>query len=219
MAYTNSSDIRIFPSSDRDATITSQYGTNFITEYNLSSIVNKLICGGTTIDENNANHKPQIPGTDTSLTTNSLHGFIISPSYNATKVITVNTTDMLEFNLHGYFISVSVQSILEGRNTEFTFGEDSKPTAGEQNFVQFVEVSSDTGNRIYAVIACRDKGLDDKSYAKLLGTDTGVDITFNSETDSVYWLALLTGSGSSWTVCKDSYIQFQNMSRIDDGEL
>lgn len=212
MAYTNSSDIRIFPSSDRDVTITSQYGTNFITEYNLSSIVNKLICGGTTIGENNANHKPQISGTDTSLTTSSLHGFIISPSYNATKVITVNSEDVLEFNLHGYFISVSVQSVTSNAADTFSYAS---PGKGNQNFVQFVKVS----NRIYAVITCRDKGLDDKSYAKLLGTDTGVDITFNSETDSVYWLALLTGSGSSWTVCKDSYIQFQNMSRIDDGEL
>lgn len=214
MAYTNSSDIRIFPSSDRDIGVESQYGTNFITEYNLSSIVNKLICGGTSIDTNNANYSPKIPGTDTTLTTNNLHGFIISPPFDATKVIAANSTDVLEFNLHGYFISIQVQSILDGRTNKFEY---TQPEDGKQNFVQFVESDS----KIYAVIACRDKVSGDKSYAKLLGADgsSGETPSFSSDTDNVYWLALLRGSGSSWTICKDSYIQFQNMSRIDDGEL
>lgn len=73
------SEIRIFPSSNRDVT-TDRYGDNFVTEYNLSSLINKLI--------------------DT-----SAQGFVISTS---TKKLATDTTYTApaEFNIAGYFIHV-----------------------------------------------------------------------------------------------------------------
>lgn len=73
------SEIRIFPSSNRDVT-TDRYGDNFVTEYNLSSLINKLI--------------------DT-----SVQGFVISTS---TKKLATDTTHTApaEFNIAGYFIHV-----------------------------------------------------------------------------------------------------------------
>lgn len=71
--------IRIFPSSNRDVN-TDRYGDNFVTEYNLSSLINKLI--------------------DT-----SAQGFVISTS---TKKLVTDTTHTApaEFNIAGYFIHV-----------------------------------------------------------------------------------------------------------------
>ena len=71
--------IRIFPSSNRDVN-TDRYGDNFVTEYNLSSLINKLI--------------------DT-----SAQGFVISTS---TKKLATDTTYTApaEFNIAGYFIHV-----------------------------------------------------------------------------------------------------------------
>ena len=213
MAYTNSNDIRIFPSSDRDIGVESQYGTNFITEYNLSSIVNKLICGGTSIGEGNANY--EFPA-ESSNTTSNLHGFIISPPFNATSSIPASADSNIEFNLHGYFITTKISTVINSGKDNTSFASTS-PGESTQNFVQFVQ----NGDYIYAVIACRDRGLPDISYAKLVGADgsSSTGTTYNSDTDSIYWLALLEGSGDSWEICKDSYIQLQNMSRIDDGEL
>lgn len=73
------SEIRIFPSSNRDVH-TDQYGDNFVTEYNLSSLINKLIDA-------------------------SAQGFVISTS---TKKLTADATHTApaEFNIAGYFIHV-----------------------------------------------------------------------------------------------------------------
>lgn len=73
------SEIRIFPSSNRDVT-TDRYGDNFVTEYNLSSLINKLI--------------------DT-----SAQGFVISTSMKKLAADTTHTAPA-EFNIAGYFIHV-----------------------------------------------------------------------------------------------------------------
>lgn len=71
--------IRIFPSSNRDVN-TDRYGDNFVTEYNLSSLINKLI--------------------DT-----SAQGFVISTSMKKLAADTTHTAPA-EFNIAGYFIHV-----------------------------------------------------------------------------------------------------------------
>ena len=78
-----SNKIRIFPSSSREAS-TNQFGTNFVTEYNLSSIVNKLISPGTS-------------------------GFLIS-----TTISSGLSNTRAEFNIGGYFVEVdSWQEVID----------------------------------------------------------------------------------------------------------
>ena len=83
-----SNSISIFPSSHRGVN-TSQYGTNFITEYNLSSIINKLLYSG-------SNGK-------------SKNGFLI------TDVDATSPTE-IEFNIGGYFVSVNTSDLISCLN-------------------------------------------------------------------------------------------------------
>lgn len=64
MGYIESNNIRIFPSSNRDIN-TNCYGDNFVTEYNLSSVINKSLVKNT-------------------------GGFVISTTYDATQPFLFN---------------------------------------------------------------------------------------------------------------------------------
>lgn len=76
MANVNSNSIRIFPASNRNIN-TAHYGTNFVTEYNLSSLVNKLL-----------------------LPVNNQTGFLISTNTGD------NLNGVAEFNIGGYYVTV-----------------------------------------------------------------------------------------------------------------
>ena len=121
---TPSNSIRIFPSSNRSSN-SGHYTDNFVTEYNLSSIVNKLLLQGY-----NKN------GTPTSIVYNGvsvpINGFIISDNPTATTI---------DFNINGYFINVSRSDILNAIGSE-------KITPSEtlyQDFIWFEEIN----NRVY----------------------------------------------------------------------
>ena len=83
MSNVESNQIRIFPSSNRTA---GNNGTNFLTEYNLSSIVNKLL-----MPYNGA----------------SSNGFLITTDIN---------DDYIEFNIGGYFVNVAKSAIVNAIN-------------------------------------------------------------------------------------------------------
>ena len=83
MSNVESNQIRIFPSSNRTA---GNNGTNFLTEYNLSSIVNKLL-----MPYNGANS----------------NGFLITTDIN---------DNYIEFNIGGYFVNVAKSAIVNAIN-------------------------------------------------------------------------------------------------------
>lgn len=89
-----SSDIRIFPSSKR-ATTSGHYGDNFVTEYNLSSIINKLLY-------------------QTGASTNSQKGFLITTNPN---------DDNIEFNIGGYFVTAPKSAIINAVNNNSSGGD------------------------------------------------------------------------------------------------
>lgn len=90
-----SNEIRIFPSSKR-ATTSGHYGDNFVTEYNLSSIINKLLY-------------------QTGASTNSQNGFLITTNPN---------DDNIEFNIGGYFVTTPKSAIINAINNNSSGGGD-----------------------------------------------------------------------------------------------
>ena len=80
MINVESNSIRIFPSSNR-ASDTQQFGTNWVTEYNLSSIVYKLLLPQTT-----------------------QQGFLITTTIG--DITQPDGGGAVEFNIGGYFVSV-----------------------------------------------------------------------------------------------------------------
>lgn len=103
-----SSDIRIFPSSRRTDG-SGHYGDNFVTEYNLSSIINKLLC-------------------QTGASTNYQNGFLITTNINSANP----DGDNIEFNIGGYFVTVPIGAIINAINNVESGGD-----TDYQNFVTF----------------------------------------------------------------------------------
>lgn len=89
-----SNDIRIFPSSRRTDS-SGHYGDNFVTEYNLSSIINKLLY-------------------QAGASTNSQNGFLITTNPN---------DDNIEFNIGGYFVKAPKSAILNAINNVSSGGD------------------------------------------------------------------------------------------------
>ena len=244
MSYVNSSNIRIFPSSNRGVN-SGHFGNNFATEYNLSSIVNKLL-------------SPYIGGES---------GFLISPSLDGTL-----SEDPAEFNIGGYFIEVSswstvIAAALANPNNSADTG------VGQSSFVTFTCRETSSGNRIYiesdslmqlsddslkgtsysgsgpyyieATISVADVSanatdlsensvvLEDKSYRVMQGEDItqvegGADSTSNLNTDKTFTLRLIDcesaddvatiSTVSNWKLHDESRLSFVNF-RVDDGDL
>ena len=89
-----SNDTRIFPSSRRTDS-SGHYGDNFVTEYNLSSIINKLLY-------------------QEGASTNSQNGFLIT---------TNPSDDNIEFNIGGYFVTAPKSAILNAINNDSSGGD------------------------------------------------------------------------------------------------
>lgn len=192
MANVESNSIRIFPSTDRGSN-TNAYLDNFVTEYNLSSIVNKLL-------------------KSSGVSANTERGFLITTSLSY-------PTQVLEFNIAGYFITTTPEAILNGLNG--TTPETGAETAYE-NFVRF----SVRSNKVVAEISIMTN-VGNYQYSQIGGQD-GVNI---NDSDSglggtapiTYTLPIFNVSGTSGSyeydgLCEESKLRFNNIN-IDDGVL
>lgn len=89
MGYINSRDIRIFPTSNR--TDSNQTGTNWLTEYNIASIVNQLT---------------------------GCNGFVTFPAYGKKlEHIAPDSAEEIKFNIGGYYFETTVGAIETALNT------------------------------------------------------------------------------------------------------
>ena len=192
---TPSNSIRIFPSSNRSSN-SGHYTDNFVTEYNLSSIVNKLLLQGY-----NKNGAP------TSVVYNGvsvpINGFIISDNPTATTI---------DFNINGYFINVSRSDILNAIGSE-------KITPSEtlyQDFIWFEEIN----NRVYALAKFTNTNGEEEGLKHLDGTDSNTSTTIDktvTATDDVVALPLYE-TNSCTAFVPTSKLRLTNFA-IDDGEL
>ena len=223
MNFISKGNIRIFPSSNRGVD-SGQFGNNFATEYNLSSIVNKLL-------------SQYIGGKN---------GFLISSYPEDDDELTEdNKKKPAEFNIAGYFIEVSswkdLIEVATSDSNKFT-SEDSTPTSppstnesldlpgatnpgegGGSSFVQFYTLS----NNIYARLFLYPGDSVDKSYTYMEGKDDGDTSgggtknigTENEESRIPVTLQLLeSDDGISYRLCQSSKLSFTNF-RLDDGDL
>lgn len=187
--------IRIFPSSNRDVT-TDRYGDNFVTEYNLSSLINKLI--------------------DT-----SVQGFVISTS---TKKLATDEpyTAPAEFNIAGYFIHVDKwKTIIDAANE----GDKGNNLNTAQTFVNFLKVTEGNNTYIAARINIDKPEVapgkeSQEAYWKLGGQDNvgGNTSSFPSNPQNPITLKLLLKVGDNWIINPDAKLKFSNIS-IDDGRV
>ena len=205
MSQIQSNNIRIFPSSGR-ATTTQRYGDNFVTEYNLSSIVNKLLAP---------------------YSQNNNKGFVITTDPNA--------SGPFEFNINGYFVSVSGsgtgpnKTVRDAITDIVNMAESSvntATTANEQNFVTFVK--SGDNKVISAVIHPYNPSIDSNAisfespYVKLAGWDYVSGASAPTMPEETSTLAILedigSGGTSNWQPCANVKLRFANIN-INDGEL
>lgn len=189
---TPSNSIRIFPSSNRSPT-SNHYTDNFITEYNLSSIVNKMLLQG--YNKNNSPTTLNFNGY-----TATVNGFIISDSFD--------NTSNFDFNINGYFISVSGNNIISNTGTE----------AG-QSFVWFdTPTTSGYTNYICACIQI-NAASDEEGLHYLEGTEGEAGASFNlTNNNNIITLPLLINSSGVYSIVPTSKLRLTNFA-IDDGEL
>lgn len=192
---TPSDSIKIFPSSNR-ATNSGHYIDNFVTEYNLSSIVNKLLLQG--YDKND---------TPTSVTYNRvsvpINGFIISDN---------PTADNIDFNINGYFVNVSRTAILNA------VGATAQPSnSGYQDFIWFATID----NRVYALAKFINSEGAEEGLKHLEGVDGSTDSTLTDKTvtinDDVVALPLYETTACNNFV-STSKLRLTNFA-VDDGDL
>lgn len=186
--------IRIFPSSNRDVK-TDRYGDNFVTEYNLSSLINKLIDTGA-------------------------QGFVISTS---TKKLATDTTHTApaEFNIAGYFIHVDEwETIIDAANE----GDKGNNLNTSQTFVNFLKVTEGNNTYIAArIIIDKPEGASE-AYWRLSGQDNtdSSTSTFPEDSTNMLTLKLLLNVGNeknpNWIINPDAKLKFSNIS-IDDGRV
>lgn len=150
MANVSSNSIRIFPASNRNIN-TAHYGTNFITEYNLSSVVNKLL-----------------------LPVGNQTGFLISTSTGE------NLDGVAEFNIGGYYVTVdswnTVVNAARGTGSTsgssfenfitFTYEGSAESGTVYANAILRASVDNDTSYRFLA-------GQDGVSYNAVATTGSG----------------------------------------------
>ncbi len=222
MAYINGSNLRIFPASNRSAE--NQSNNNWLTEFNLSSLVNQLIAG-----------------TD-------IRGFVITEGIAPSGILPKNTgadneiiikdgvNQSLEFNIAGYYFQVAniddLVKILNGTESAAT------PTSYLTFIKRSIESDSDSnyskGDIVYSATAYLST---DAQYKVLLGNDEGGAIPEGSseitldlfyEKDGKYYIpasSRINFSGIQTFKHKDTRTQFTVKGAqitnyvIDDGEL
>lgn len=222
MAYINGSNLRIFPASNRSAE--NQSNNNWLTEFNLSSLVNQLIAG-----------------TD-------IRGFVITEGIAPSGILPKNTgadneiiikdgvNQSLEFNIAGYYFQVAniddLVKILNGTESAET------PTSYLTFTKRSINSESDSdyseGDTVYSATAYLST---DAQYKVLLGNDEGGAIPEGSnkitldlfyEKDGKYYIpasSRINFSGIQTFKHKDTRTQFTVKGAqitnyvIDDGEL
>lgn len=184
------SEIRIFPSSNRDVN-TDRYGDNFVTEYNLSSLINKLI--------------------DT-----SAQGFVISTS---TKKLATDTTHTApaEFNIAGYFIHVDEWETIinpdkrKNLNNSQTFVNFKDVVEGNSTYIAArVNIDKPEGaSEAYWRLSGQDN------------TDSSTSTFTEDLTNMLTLKLLLNVGNEenpNWIINPDAKLKFSNIS-IDDGRV
>lgn len=184
------SEIRIFPSSNRDVN-TDKYGDNFVTEYNLSSLINKLI--------------------DT-----SAQGFVISTS---TKKLAADTTHTApaEFNIAGYFIHVDEWETIinpdkrNNLNNSQTFVNFKDIVEGNSTYIAArVNIDKPEGaSEAYWRLSGQDN------------TDSSTSTFIEDPTNMLTLKLLLNVGNEenpNWIINPDAKLKFSNIS-IDDGRV
>lgn len=182
--------IRIFPSSNRDVN-TDRYGDNFVTEYNLSSLINKLI--------------------DT-----SAQGFVISTS---TKKLATDTTHTApaEFNIAGYFIHVDEWETIinpdkrKNLNNSQTFVNFKDVVEGNSTYIAArVNIDKPEGaSEAYWRLSGQDN------------TDSSTSTFLEDPTNMLTLKLLLNVGNEenpNWIINPDAKLKFSNIS-IDDGRV
>ena len=191
-----SNKIRIFPSSSREAS-TNQFGTNFVTEYNLSSIVNKLI-------------SPETPG------------FLISTSLSSG----IDKTKA-EFNIGGYFVEVDswqevIDAAIETGSSDETSYQNFVTFSSDGRGV-YAEIEIELGNGEDDLSYSRMIGSDgvNESSERTLSPNTSpstklklklLDVSSSQSYGAQYY------GGKYYKLSNQSRIRLVNFS-IDDGEL
>ena len=212
-----SSNVRIFPASNR-STESKQFGTNFVTEYNLSSIINKLMYNGVsdTVSINDVDYTER--------------GFLISDSI---------LDNPFEFNIGGYFVSVSGATSNEGNAVQLIINQlksNSDSNVGMESFVKFIcipqdDTVGDTVGIVYAYIdIVQDKGAEE-SFRYIIGIDGGSATAPDDSSLTYYALPLFsvkitTSEGGEFKIQEDpqaslywqSQLRLTNFA-IDDGDL
>lgn len=207
-----SSNVRIFPASNR-STESQQFGTNFVTEYNLSSIINKLMYNG------------EVKTVNLGLVEEyTVRGFLISNNIS---------DNPFEFNIGGYFVSVSGSTSNEGNAVQLIINQlksNSDSNVGMESFVKFICIPQDDDDTVGIVYAYIDIVQDEnaeESFRYVNGTD--VDATGNNVDNAVTRYALplfnvsIKTSGDTTTYSLSS-LYWQSQLRltnfaIDDGDL
>lgn len=182
--------IRIFPSSNRDVK-TDRYGDNFVTEYNLSSLINKLIDTGT-------------------------QGFVISTS---TKKLATDTTHTApaEFNIAGYFIHVDEWETIinpdkrDKLNNSQTFVNFKDIVEGNSTYIAArVNIDKPEGaSEAYWRLSGQDN------------TDSSTSTFLEDLTNMLTLKLLLNVGNEenpNWIINPDAKLKFSNIS-IDDGRV
>lgn len=182
--------IRIFPSSNRDVK-TDRYGDNFVTEYNLSSLINKLIDTGA-------------------------QGFVISTS---TKKLATDTTHTApaEFNIAGYFIHVDEWETIinpdkrNNLNNSQTFVNFKDIVEGNSTYIAArVNIDKPEGaSEAYWRLSGQDN------------TDSSTSTFIEDPTNMLTLKLLLNVGNEenpNWIINPDAKLKFSNIS-IDDGRV
>ena len=180
-----SNEIRIFPSSKR-TTASGHYGDNFVTEYNLSSIINKLLY-------------------QTGASTNSQNGFLI------TTKVSNPTTDNIEFNIGGYFVTAPISAIINAINNDSSGGD-----TAYQNFVTF----SVDDNVVSASINIID-GADEEEAYRYMGGGDKVSASAVTPEGTTITLPVMKVTGSPYSfsgLYTESKLRLTNFA-IDDGNI
>lgn len=182
--------IRIFPSSNRDVN-TDRYGDNFVTEYNLSSLINKLI--------------------DT-----SAQGFVISTSMKKLAADTTHTAPA-EFNIAGYFIHVDEWETIinpdkrDKLNNSQTFVNFKDIVEGNSTYIAArVNIDKPEGaSEAYWRLSGQDN------------TDSSTSTFLEDLTNMLTLKLLLNVGNEenpNWIINPDAKLKFSNIS-IDDGRV
>lgn len=192
MAYINGSDLRIFPASNRSAE--NQANNNWLTEFNLSSIVNQLIVG------------TDIQGFV--ITEGTTPSGILPKGARADNKIIINdeVNQSLDFNIAGYYFQVASVSnlvkIVDG-------GEATKPTSYLTFTKRSIESDSDSdyseGDVVYSATAYLST---DAQYKVLLGNDEGGAI---QEDGDEITLDLFYKRGGEYYIPASSRINFSGI--------